>query len=209
MSKAGQHQRTSVSQSVCLSALTSVNILSSLVYAWITGAFYPTEEHGMLVNHQVVAPGGGTIGGDWIAPLKSVHIDHAGELRLIYWTGNEKLKSTSRQLSVVTNVMATSNRATNRGRLGAVATTVEALNGTLGFVVQGNIHLPQGGQLSLCPCNVVAAKSHGNGNDGDSNCVAGGSSVIVNGTDLTMQLCKAGACIEHVDRALTLSPDNL
>ena len=34
----------------------------------------------MLVNHQVVAPGGGTIGGDWIAPLKAVHIDHAAEL---------------------------------------------------------------------------------------------------------------------------------
>ena len=53
----------------------------------------------------------------------------------------------------------------------------------------------------------MAASSHGNGtsSDGDSDCAAGGSSVIVNGTDLTMQLCKAGACIEHVDRALTLS----
>ena len=39
---------------------------------------------GLLVA-EVIAPGGGTIGGDYIGPLKAVHIDDDAELRLIYW----------------------------------------------------------------------------------------------------------------------------
>lgn len=135
----------------------------------------------MLVNHQVVAPGGGTIGGDYIAPLKAVHIDHAAELRLIYWKGNDALKGTLRE----------------------AGTSTEALNGTLGFVVEGSMQLPLGGELTLCPCNDSATDNQIGRNNGCSS--TSGSSVKVNGTDLTMQLCKAGTCIEHIDRALTPS----
>jgi hypothetical protein len=125
---------------------------------WVTPAyfatFFPTEEHGMLVNHQVsrvlrpclsqpvgrihkshsmrskhhpasraassahhtaprtrthsrhflsplpltrigqvVAPGGGTIGGDYVAPLKTAHVDANGTLRLALWSGNAALKA--------------------------------------------------------------------------------------------------------------------
>ena len=149
--------------------------------AWLSGAFYPTVDYGMLVNHQVVAPGGGTIGGDYIAPLKAVHIDHAAELRLIYWKGNDALK----------------------GALRAPGTLTEGLNGTLGFVVEGTVQLPVGGELSLCPCNSSATDDQNRRSNGCFS--TSGSSVKVNGTDLTMQLCKAGTCIELIDRALTPS----
>ena len=171
----------SASQVSCPSASTD-GFQLRLMCTWLPGAFYPTVEHGMLVNHQVVAPGGGTIGGDYIAPLKAVHIDRAAELRLTYWKGNDALKGTLRK----------------------AGTATEALNGSLGFVVEGNIQLPLGGEISLCPCNSSPAA----GNElGESNgcSTTGGSSVKVNGTDLTMQLCKAGNCIEHIDRGLTPS----
>lgn len=52
---------------------------------WVTPAyfvaFYPTVAHGTLVNHQSIAPGGSTMGGDYIAPLKATHIDMDGALR--------------------------------------------------------------------------------------------------------------------------------
>ena len=169
----------------------------------------------MLVNHQVVAPGGGTIGGDWIAPLKAVHIDHAAELRLIYWKGNNALKGALR-------VPGAGPKTMDGGPTRSATTTVaaepeapkpaqaplvvaEGLNGTLGFVVEGSVHLPLGGELSVCSCNLTAAGDDGTRNNGISDCFTGGSSVRVNGTDLTMQLCKAGDCIEHIDRALTPS----
>jgi hypothetical protein len=166
----------------------------------------------MLVNHQVVAPGGGTIGGDWIAPLKAVHIDHAAELRLIYWKGNDALKGALRvpgagpkRMDEGSRRATTAVKAESEGPqpTKAPAVLAEGLNGTLGFVVEGSVHLPLGGELSLCPCNLTAADD--DDNNGIADCVTGGSSVRVNGTDLTMQLCKAGVCIEHIDRALTPS----
>lgn len=42
--------------------------------------------------------GGGTIGGDFIAPFKTTHIDDTdGSLRLIYWKGNDVLKGAERK----------------------------------------------------------------------------------------------------------------
>eukprot|EP01052_Picozoa_sp_SAG31_P033663 SAG31_NODE_3833_length_3838_cov_2.158866_3_plen_261_part_00 len=162
----------------------------------------------MLVNHQVVAPGGGTIGGDWIAPLKAVHIDHAAELRLIYWKGNNALKGTLRVARAGSrgngDDRARRKRGTDVGPSAKGPAVVEALNATLGFVVEGTLLLPLSGEISLQPCNSTAANK--SEDDGCNGCAtAGGSSVKVNGTDLTMQLCKAGNCVEHIDRALTPS----
>jgi hypothetical protein len=79
----------------------------------------------MLVNHQVVAPGGSAHRGDYVAPLKRAHIDDEGTLRLAWWDGNAALKGN---------------------------TSAGPLNGTLGSVVEGSVALPAGGALSLAPC---------------------------------------------------------
>ena len=88
-------------------------------------SFYPTSEHGMLCNHQSVGPGGGTLGGDFIAPLKAVHIDTDGSLRLVYWHGNDALKGSALEAS---------------GPLGSA------------FVAHGAVRLPFGGNLSFVSC---------------------------------------------------------
>ena len=166
---------------------------------WVTpayfAAFYPTAQHGMLVNHQVVAPGGGTESGDYIAPLKSVHIDPAdGALRLAFWPGNNALKGTSLR------------SANMEGGSGAQLTN---LGGNQGFVALGSVALPTGGALSLCPCGTALLDgSHGSSNSNSNTSVppaAVCSSVAINGSTLVMTISFGGQARETIDRDLTHS----
>eukprot|EP00729_Bicosta_minor_P017661 gene17661-24300_t len=93
--------------------------------------FFPTEEHGLLLNHQVVAPGGGTESADYVAPLKAVVIDMDGTLRLAYWKGNDVLKGIP---------------------LKSVAPDLVQLNGSDGFVAEGTVSVEAGGTLSFAAC---------------------------------------------------------
>jgi hypothetical protein len=104
---------------------------------WITPgyfcSFYPTDAHGMLVNHQVVAPGGGTIGGDYVAPLKRALVSEDLELRLAYWEGNGALK----------------------GKELALGAGMSMHTGQ-GAVVEGTVMLPAGGSLGFTSCDGAA-----------------------------------------------------
>jgi hypothetical protein len=71
----------------------------------------------------------GTLGGDFIAPLKAAHIDAGGSLRLVYWRGNDALRRAPLAVD---------------GPLGAA------------FVAQGAVGLPAGGNLSFYGCGSAA-----------------------------------------------------
>eukprot|EP01046_Picozoa_sp_COSAG06_P060058 COSAG06_NODE_12639_length_1349_cov_2.499200_3_plen_121_part_01 len=110
--------------------------------------------------------GGGTIGGDFIAPFKTTHIDTDGSLRLVYWKGNNALKGAERKKKknalckktpfarhfvvnsghfTKTGSGQTQEKTQKERRFLAVAgslgslsksSAVGGLNGTLGFVVE-------------------------------------------------------------------------
>lgn len=109
----------------------------------------------MLCNHQVVAPGGGTIGGDYIAPLKTTHIDKDGSLRLILWSGNDALKGDKLHVPPATHTAADLDLTESESGL----QTVGNLSSVSGFVSSGSILLPTGGSLALCDCNDSAQNS--------------------------------------------------
>eukprot|EP01047_Picozoa_sp_COSAG01_P026897 COSAG01_NODE_1751_length_9323_cov_5.197507_2_plen_219_part_00 len=108
---------------------------------WICPAyfltFFPTSKHGMLANHQVVAPGGGTIGGDFVAPLKATHIGADGALRLVFFPGNHALKG--ERLPPPPPPID--------GRQ-----VVNNLSSVPGFVSTGRVSLQAGGSLAICDC---------------------------------------------------------
>jgi hypothetical protein len=115
--------------------------------------------------------GGGTIGNDFVAPLKAVHIDRSGALRLTYWSGNDALLGSER---VGTDVALRSGDAAADAAYTAAAST-KNLSGTQGFVAKGTVALSSGSSsLLIVACGESAASA--------------GSQIIVDGPLLLLLL---------------------